>query len=101
METSIQTTSSREATSQPKSPVDVSDDEEDEAILKLNEDQLRELQKVNSIQCIESMRMLPKESVRLLPMTSRGWRLSSPMDIALEHPCSTYPPATCTGMSGL
>jgi hypothetical protein len=29
--------------------MDVSDEEEDEAILKLNEDQLRELQKVNSI----------------------------------------------------
>jgi hypothetical protein len=49
METSIQTRSSGEATSQPKSLMDVSDEEEDEAILKLNEDQLRELQKVNSI----------------------------------------------------
>jgi hypothetical protein len=56
---------SREASLQPKSPdhvlMDVSDDDHDEAILKLNEYELRELQKVNSIQCIESMRILPKE----------------------------------------
>jgi hypothetical protein len=64
METSIQTRSSGEATSQPKSYVDVNDDEEDEAILKLNKDQLRELQKVNSIQCIEGMRIMPKEASR-------------------------------------
>jgi hypothetical protein len=53
-----------EGTSQPKSPIDVSDDEQDEALLKLNEDKLRELQKANSIQCIEGMRMLPKEASR-------------------------------------
>jgi hypothetical protein len=41
--------------------MDVSEDEHDEAILKLNEDELRELQKVDSIQCIEGMRILPKE----------------------------------------
>jgi hypothetical protein len=64
METSIQTRSSGEATSQPKSPMDVSDNEEDEAILKLNKNQLRELQKVNSIQCIEGMRIMPKEASR-------------------------------------
>ena len=52
---------SREATSQPKFLMDVSDDEHDEALLKLNEDKLRELQKANSIQCIESMRNLFKE----------------------------------------
>jgi hypothetical protein len=40
--------SSREATSQPKSPMDVSNDEYDEALFKLNEDKLRELQKTNS-----------------------------------------------------
>jgi hypothetical protein len=45
-------------------PMDVSEDEHDEAILKLNEDELRELQKVDSIQCIESMRILPKEVSR-------------------------------------
>jgi hypothetical protein len=33
-------------------------------LLKLNEDKLRELQKTNSIQCIEGMRMLPKEASR-------------------------------------
>jgi hypothetical protein len=32
--------------------MDVSDEEQDDALLKLNEDELRELQKVNSIQCI-------------------------------------------------
>ena len=31
---------SKEGTSQPKSPVDVSDDDQDEALLKLNEDKL-------------------------------------------------------------
>jgi hypothetical protein len=45
-------------------PMDVGEDEHDEAILKLNEDELRELQKVDSIQCIESMRILPKEVSR-------------------------------------
>jgi hypothetical protein len=52
-----------EGTSQPKSPIDVSDDQ-DEALLKLDEDELRELQKANSIQCIEGMRMLSKEASR-------------------------------------
>jgi hypothetical protein len=52
-----------EGTSQPKSPIDVSDDQ-DEALLKLDEDELRELQKANSIQCIEGMRILPKEVSR-------------------------------------
>jgi hypothetical protein len=59
---------SREAHLQPKSPeqapMDVSEDEQDEALLKLNEDELRELQKVESIQCIEGMRILPKEVSR-------------------------------------
>jgi hypothetical protein len=112
---------SMEATSQLKSPehapMDVSEDEQDEAILKLNEDELRELQKVDSIQCIEVMRILPKEvsrldiplcrmvymplSVLLLPLTSRGWRLTSSMDTGLEHPCSMYLSATRKGRSGL
>jgi hypothetical protein len=55
---------SGEGTTQPKSPMDVSDDDQDEALLKLNEDELRELQKANSIQCIEGMRMLSKEASR-------------------------------------
>jgi hypothetical protein len=59
---SIPPESSGEGTTQPKSPIDVSEDEQDEALLKLNEDKLRELQKANSIQCIEGMRMLPKEA---------------------------------------
>jgi hypothetical protein len=57
-----------EAFSQIKSPkdvpMDVNDDNQDEAVLKLNEDELRELQKVSSIQCIEGMRILPKEESR-------------------------------------
>ena len=44
--------------------MDVNDDEQDEALLKFNEDELRELQKTNSIQCIEGMRILPKEASR-------------------------------------
>jgi hypothetical protein len=53
-----------EATSQPKSRMDISNDKQDEALLKVNEDELRELQKANSIQCIEGMRILPKEVFR-------------------------------------
>jgi hypothetical protein len=60
---------SGEATSQVKSPeqapMDVSEDEQDEALLKLDEDELQELQKVDSIQCIEGMRISPKEASRL------------------------------------
>jgi hypothetical protein len=40
-----------------KAPMEVSDDEEDESLVKLNEDELRELQKVDSIQVIEGMRI--------------------------------------------
>jgi hypothetical protein len=39
-ESSIQPEPSREATSQPKTSEDVSDDKQDEALLKLNEDKL-------------------------------------------------------------
>jgi hypothetical protein len=57
-----------EASLQPKSPehapMDVSEDEQDEALLKLNEDELRILQNVDSIQCIEGMRIHPKEASR-------------------------------------
>jgi hypothetical protein len=57
-----------EASSQSKSPgngpMDVSDDEQDEALLKLNKDELWKLQKVNSIQCIELMKISPKEATR-------------------------------------
>jgi hypothetical protein len=44
--------------------MDVSEDEVDKALLKLNEDELRNLQKANSIQCIEGMRLLSKEASR-------------------------------------
>ena len=63
-ETSLQLEPSGEATTQPKSSEDVSDDDQDEALLKLDEDQLRELHKANSIQCIKGMRILPKVESR-------------------------------------
>jgi hypothetical protein len=44
--------------------LDVSDDEENEAQLELNEHELRELQKINSIKYIELMRISPKEASR-------------------------------------
>jgi hypothetical protein len=53
---------SGEGTSQPTIAMDVSEDEADEALLKLNEDELCNLQKANSIQCIKGMRLLPKEA---------------------------------------
>jgi hypothetical protein len=57
-----------EASSQPKSleqaPMDVSEDEHDEALAKLSEDELWVLQKVDSIQCIEGLRIPPKEASR-------------------------------------
>jgi hypothetical protein len=62
------TEKSGEASSQAKSPgqapMEVSDDEQDEALLKLNEDELWELQKVDSIQVIEGMRISPKNASR-------------------------------------
>jgi hypothetical protein len=115
-DTSLRPEPSGEGTSEPMTAMDVSEDEADEALLKLNEDELRNLQKANSIQCIKGMRLLPKEASRFdislcrmiymplgqhLPMTSRGWRLSLPMDIGLEHLCSMCPPRTRTGRRGL
>jgi hypothetical protein len=41
--TSLQPEPSREGTSQPMTAMDVSEDEADEALLKLNEDELRNL----------------------------------------------------------
>jgi hypothetical protein len=59
---------SGEASSQAKSPqqapMEISDDEQDETLLKLNEDELRELQKVDSNQVIEGMRISPKDASR-------------------------------------
>jgi hypothetical protein len=67
-ETSQQPKHSREGSSQNKSegdaPMDVSDDDQDEVIQMLNEDELRVLQKVNSIQCTKGMRILSKEVSR-------------------------------------
>jgi hypothetical protein len=48
-ETSFQPEPSGEGTNQPISPMDVSEEEQDEALLKLNENELCEMQKVNSI----------------------------------------------------
>jgi hypothetical protein len=42
--------------------VDLSDDKENEAQLKLNEHELRELRKLNSVKCIKLMRISPKEA---------------------------------------
>ena len=61
---SLQPEPSGEGTSQPVTTMEVSDDERDQAILKLNEDELNNLQKANSIQCIEGMRLSPKEASR-------------------------------------
>jgi hypothetical protein len=63
-DTSLQLEPFGEGTSQPMTAMDVSEDEADEALLKLNEDELRNLQKANSIQCIEGMRLSPKEASR-------------------------------------
>jgi hypothetical protein len=63
-ETSIQPKPSGEGTSQPTSPMDVSDEEQDDALLKLNKDELHEMQKINSIQCIQRMRISPLEESR-------------------------------------
>ena len=62
--TSLQPEPSRKGTSQPVTTMEVSDDEGDQAILKLNEDELRNLHKANSIQCIEGMRLSPKKASR-------------------------------------
>jgi hypothetical protein len=42
--------------------MEISDDEQDETLLKLNDDELRELQKVDSNQVIEGMRISPKDA---------------------------------------
>jgi hypothetical protein len=116
-DTSLQPEPSREGTSEPTTAMDVSEDEADEALLKLNEDQLRNLQKDNSIQCIEGMRLSSKEASRFdIPLCRMIYmplvrptlahdikRLEAelPMDIGLEHLCSMCPPRTRTGRRGL
>jgi hypothetical protein len=45
--------------------MEISDNEQDETLLKLNEDELRELQKVDSNQVIERMRISPKDASRI------------------------------------
>ena len=56
--------SSLQAKSMEQALAEVSDDEQDEALLKLNEDELRRLQKVDSIQVIESLWISPKDASR-------------------------------------
>jgi hypothetical protein len=57
--------------------VDVSDDEENETQLQLNKHELRELQKINSIKCIELMRISPKEASRFdIPLC---WMVPMPL----------------------
>jgi hypothetical protein len=63
-DTSLQPKPSGEGTSQPRATIDVNEDEADEALLKLNEDELHNLQKANFIQCIEGMKISPKEASR-------------------------------------
>ena len=63
-DTSLQPEPSGEGTSKHRTAMEVSDGKEEEAILKLNEDELRNLWKANSIQCIEGMRLSPKEASR-------------------------------------
>ena len=53
-----------QAKSMEQALVEFSDDEEEEALLKLNEDELRRLQKMDSIQVIESMWISPKDASR-------------------------------------
>ena len=106
-----------EGNSKLRTAMDISKDGKEEALLKLNEDELRNQQKVNSIQCIEAMKLSSKEASKFdiplyqmiympvvhptLPKTSKGWRLSSSMDIGLEHPCSMCPPPTRMGKRSL
>ena len=56
--------SSLQAKSMEQAFVEVSDDEQDEALLMLNEDELRRLQRVDSIQVIESMQISSKDASR-------------------------------------
>jgi hypothetical protein len=55
-DTSLQPKPSGEGTSESTTAMDVSEDEADEALLKLNEDELRNVQKANSIQCCRPRR---------------------------------------------
>ena len=61
---SSQSEHSEEGTSQLRTAMEVNLDEEEEALLELNEDELRNQQKANSIHCIKTMRLSPKEASR-------------------------------------
>ena len=53
-----------EGNSELQTVMDIIEDEAEDALLKLNEDELRNQQKANSIQCVEAMRLSPKEASR-------------------------------------
>jgi hypothetical protein len=110
-----------EASSRGKSPkqapMEVSDDEEDESLVKLNEDELRELQKVDSIQVIDGMRISPKDASRFdiplcrmvyMPLVRptlandiKKLEAEFTMDTGLVHLCSMFPFAMRRGRRGL
>jgi hypothetical protein len=116
-ETSLQPEPSGEGTTQPTLSMDVCDEERDEAFLKLNEDELREMQKVNTIQCIQRMRISPMEESRFhIPLCRMVYmplvRPTLNNDIKrleaefthgyrLGHPCFISPSATTKGKSSL
>ena len=97
--------------------MEVSDDEQDEALLKLNEEELRRLQKVDSIQVIENMQISPKDASRFdillcrmlyMPLVQstlvtdiKKLEVQSCMVIALVHLFSMFPSAMRRGRSGL
>ena len=53
-----------EVNSERHTAMNISEDEAKDALLKRNEDELRNQQKANSIQCVEAMRLSPKEASR-------------------------------------
>ena len=60
----LQPEPSGEGNSELWTAMDINEDEVEEALLKLNEDELGNQQKANSTQCVEAMRLLPKEASR-------------------------------------
>ena len=53
-----------EGNSELRTAMDITEEEAEDALLKLNEDELRNQQKENSIQCVEAMRLSPKKASR-------------------------------------
>ena len=63
-DTALQPEPFGEGNSKLRMAMDISEDEVEEALLKLNEDELCNQQKANSIQCVKAMRLSPKEASR-------------------------------------